>query len=136
MKQLFPLACALLLLAGCVTDDDARSFAPRAESASLPIQPPPLAGSWAADPGSARVMTAEEALAAAWLAAAAAQQQPAWGTGAWGAEPWQGDAWSGGSPADAWLGGDFYGNWNLGTAVSSSGGSGYIALGGGDFVSW
>jgi len=43
----------------------------------------------------------------------------------------------GGSPADPWMGGDsFYANQNLGTAISTSGGSGYIALGGGDFVSW
>ena len=42
----------------------------------------------------------------------------------------------GGSPGDAYSGGNFYGNSNLGTAVSSSGGSGYIALGNGDFVSW
>ena len=43
----------------------------------------------------------------------------------------------GGSPADAWLGGgSFHGNATLGTAISTSGGSGYIATGDGNFVSW
>lgn len=43
----------------------------------------------------------------------------------------------GGSSYGGWAdGGNFYGNSLLGTAVSSSGDSGYIALGDGDFVSW
>ncbi len=52
-----------------------------------------------------------------------------------GSYPDQGGAYGGGS-ADGWYGGDFHSNPNLGTAVSSSGGSGYLAVGGGDFVSW
>lgn len=52
-------------------------------------------------------------------------------------DPYQGYGYlGGGSPADPYMGGNFYGNHHLGTAVSSSGGSGYIALGDGNFVSW
>lgn len=89
-----------------------------------------------AQPGPAADMQAwGEALAALAMLGYAGQDLGGWDTGA----GWDLGAlgYGAGSPADPWLaGGQIDGNWLTGTAISTSGDSGYIALGDGGFVSW
>lgn len=72
------------------------------------------------------------ALASQWQALAQQAQMQALLSGGYAGQ----GGYQGNSPADAYMGGNFYGNSLLNTAVSSSGDSGYIALGDGSFVSW
>lgn len=134
-KTLLALGTSLVLATvACVTDGDQPYGSYAAPGA-------PVAYDAAAAQAYGQGMAEQQALAA-WMAAATqqalqAQAMQGYAQGyapSYGAN--YGGGWNGGSPADAWDGGSFYGNSNLGTAVSSSGGSGYIALGGGDFVSW